>query len=339
VQGTPIGEDEVVAFIDRWLPVIERTGATFFEATTAMAFAHFAERKIDVAVVEVGLGGRLDATNVIRPLAAAVTSIGMDHTEYLGATLPQIAFEKAGIFKAGAPAIIGERDEQIARDLHALAMGAGADPVVDVPRDRAPELLGIQMDGTRFRLHHPESGELRTPLVGEHQAFNAAVAIAMLESAGPAYARAAALAPSALDRVTLPGRFQREGRLILDVSHNLEGVEALCANLIAAPPERPLTAVVSILTDKPWREMLTRLAGLVDTLILTLPASAPADRLWPLDTVAAFAATLGVPVHTHHELDDALARALGEPGTTLITGSFHTVGDAMSRLQVSPASG
>jgi dihydrofolate synthase/folylpolyglutamate synthase len=125
----------VVEFITRWTPAVERTGATFFEATTAMAFDWFARAGVDVAVVETGLGGRLDATNVVRPLAAGVTSIGIDHVEYLGDTREAIAGEKAGIFKPGRPAVIGEPDPDIARRLVVLAGERGATPVIDVWRE------------------------------------------------------------------------------------------------------------------------------------------------------------------------------------------------------------
>ncbi|HEX6315359.1 MAG TPA: Mur ligase family protein, partial [Gemmatimonadaceae bacterium] len=114
VDGRAVDEAYVVDFISRWTPEVERTGATFFEATTAMAFDWFARSEVDVAVIETGLGGRLDSTNVVRPVAAGVTAIGIDHVEYLGTTRESIAFEKAGIFKGGAAAVIGEPDSSIA---------------------------------------------------------------------------------------------------------------------------------------------------------------------------------------------------------------------------------
>src|SRR6185503_5398435 len=113
VDRVPIDADDVVEFVERWTPLVEQIGATFFEATTAMAFDAFARAKVDVALIEVGLGGRLDSTNVVDPLSAGVTSIGWDHMEYLGHTLDAIALEKAGIFKRDRPAVIGEVSPEI----------------------------------------------------------------------------------------------------------------------------------------------------------------------------------------------------------------------------------
>ena len=129
VDGAPISEGEVVEFIHAYVPAVERLGASFFEATTALAFQHFARAGADVALIETGLGGRLDSTNVVMPRAAGVTSIGFDHMEYLGSTLQAIAGEKAGIFKAGAPAIIGEPDVEVRGWLAAAARRAGSSPV------------------------------------------------------------------------------------------------------------------------------------------------------------------------------------------------------------------
>src|SRR6185503_598027 len=110
-----------VEFVERLTPLVEKLGATFFEATTALAFEHFARAKVDVALIETGLGGRLDSTNVVDPVAAGVTNIGWDHMEYLGHTLAAIAAEKAGIFKSGRPAVIGETGDQTSNILRGIA--------------------------------------------------------------------------------------------------------------------------------------------------------------------------------------------------------------------------
>src|SRR5205085_10680790 len=129
VDGKRIAADEVIEFIDRWTPLVESIGATFFEATTALAFDYFARLHVDVGLIETGLGGRLDSTNVIDPIAAGVTTIDYDHTEYLGDTLEQIAAEKAGIYKRGRPAVVGEGDRSLREVLARDARKAGAAPV------------------------------------------------------------------------------------------------------------------------------------------------------------------------------------------------------------------
>ena len=130
VNREAIAGAAVLEFIERWTPLVEKLGATFFEATTAMAFDAFAKARVDVALIETGLGGRLDSTNVVNPVTAGVTTIGWDHTEYLGHSLDAIALEKAGIFKAGRPAVIGESSPELRDALRRRALEIGAIPVV-----------------------------------------------------------------------------------------------------------------------------------------------------------------------------------------------------------------
>jgi dihydrofolate synthase/folylpolyglutamate synthase len=337
VNGVPMSESDVVDFIERWTPDVERLGATFFEATTAMAFDHFVRQQVDVAVIEVGLGGRLDSTNVITPVAAAVSSIGIDHVQYLGDTLELIAREKAGIFKRGIPAVIGEPDPSLRAFLASLAREAGADPVRVVADEWKVSDISVALDGTRFTLH-TDAGtrRLHTTLIGRHQAMNAATALAMLQSAGAPYAAAAIEPSEALARVRIAGRFQSVGNIIFDVAHNPAGCVVLCETLAAVQPARPLTCLMTALRDKDWQAMMTTLAPLVDRFVLASPPSVPADRAWTLAEALEFAVGKGWRAIAEPDFDRALADARSGTGTTLITGSFHTVGDAMARLQVSP---
>ena len=337
VDGVPICEDDVVEFIARWTPDVERLGATFFEATTAMAFDHFVRERVDVAVIEVGLGGRLDSTNVITPVAAGISSIGMDHVQYLGDTLEQIAREKAGIFKRGVPAVIGESEPGLRAFLARLAHEAGATPIVVVAEEWAVSDTTVALDGTRFTLRTKGGARaLRTPLIGRHQATNAATALAMLDCAGAPYASAASDPQGALARVRIAGRFQSVGSIIFDVAHNPAGCAVLCETLQAVRPARPITCLMTALRDKDWRAMMTTLAPLVDRFVLASPPSVPTDRTWALAEALAFALERGWNATADEDFDRALANARERDGTTLITGSFHTVGDAMARLQVSP---
>jgi dihydrofolate synthase/folylpolyglutamate synthase len=340
VNGEPIGADEVVAFIEEWTPTVERIGASFFEATTALAFAHFGRARIDVALVETGLGGRLDSTNVVQPIAAGVTSIGLDHTEYLGRTLEAIAREKAGIFKAGVPAVIGESDPEVRAWLARDAKAAGASSIRIVVEESEATQFALSALGTEFRLRAlGDERTIGTPLVGRHQADNFAFALTLLDAAGGRFRVPLAEAVESVRAVRLPGRFQRVDHWIFDVAHNAEGARTVAASLDAVEHEVPVAAVLCVLADKDWRAMLDALAPLVARFILTNAPSAPTNRAWPLADVAAYAAARGYPAITEPDFDQALALGQSEGATTLVTGSFHTVGDAMARLQVSPLAG
>jgi len=308
VDGRPIPAEAFAAWTDRLRPLLESAGASFFEATTAIAFADFAARGADIAVVEVGLGGRLDATNVVVPLVSAVTHVALEHTEYLGDTLEAIAAEKAGIAKPGVPFVVGEPDPVVAAVLADRATTAGALPVLVPPGARYEGALG---------------------LLGAHQRRNAAVAEAVLASIPPTWRPSGHAVSAAFARARLPGRYDRRGRWLFDVAHNPDGLAALLAALQADPPPRPLHAVVCVLRDKDWRGMLTALGGVADRLWLTDAPSAPSDRAWDLPAAAA---VLGPRATVERDLDRALDAAARAAGTILVTGSFHTVGDAMARL-------
>jgi dihydrofolate synthase / folylpolyglutamate synthase len=370
VDGLPIGEEEVVRFIRDHLALIEQLGATFFEATTAMAFDHIARSGAEVSVIETGLGGRLDSTNVIDPLSAIVTSIGLDHTDLLGDTIEAIAQEKAGIFKRGRPAIIGDMGvfDTVAATLNASAALAGASPIRSLNREidfhwvdsgMKWDSSAVGFQGTEFEAE--VNGKLiqaRTGLIGRHQASNAMTAWMALDSAGDRYAMPLDHISSALEHLIVPGRFHRVGNVVFDVAHNPDGFERLINELHLLRAPHPIKALIGILSDKDWRSMLTSTAnGVVDEVIVTIPPTAPVERRWNLAEVTRFADEwrpnlIGAPaehrkIFKNHRInlraipdfDGALREATSDAGTTLITGSFHTVGDAMARLQVNPLAG
>lgn len=340
VNGEPISEDAVVAFIEAYTPAVERLGASFFEATTALAFQHFSRSRVDVALIETGLGGRLDSTNVVVPRAAGVTSIGFDHMEYLGPTLKDIAREKAGIFKVGTPAVIGEPDAEVRGWLGEAARRNGSSPVRLVADEMRIDDIRLTAGGTTFRLRaFGEDQIVETPLVGRHQASNFAFTLALLDAAGDPFRVPLRDAVTAVRSVRLPGRFHRVGPWIFDVAHNSDGVRTLAASLGSVTLDRPVVAFVCALADKDWRAMIDALAPVVDSFILTDAPTAPASRAWPLAQVLAFATERGYAAVAEGDFDAALRRAEREAGTVVVTGSFHTVGDAMLRLQVSPLTG
>jgi dihydrofolate synthase/folylpolyglutamate synthase len=321
-------------------PAIESSGATFFEATTALAFLCFARAGVEIAVVEVGLGGRLDSTNVLDPLVCAVTNVAVDHTEYLGDTVEAIAAEKAGIFKPGVPAITGESAPGPLAVLRARAEAVGAPLTVldDVAR---MDDVRLSLDGTRFRLRSVRWGEreVHVPLIGAHQARNAALAAELLgllpDDARPSWEDV----ERGFAAVRWAGRMQveriRGGTWIFDVAHNPAGVQALCASLDAMTLGQPVILLASVLADKDWAHMLPPLLERSSAAILTVPASAPDDRKWDVNAVAASLAT-SIPVRVIPDLPSAVMRAetMAPWGTVLVTGSVHTVGDALEALGI-----
>jgi dihydrofolate synthase/folylpolyglutamate synthase len=308
VDARPIPPRAFAAWTERLMPHLDRVGASFFETTTAIALADFAARGAGIAVVEVGLGGRLDATNVLTPLAAAVTRIALDHAEYLGRDLAGIAREKAGIAKPGVPFVVGEADPGLADEIAGAAAAAGA-----VVR----------------RVPAPAAYRGRLALLGPHQPRNAAIAEALLEALPPEWRPSEAARRRGFARARLPGRFDRRGPWLFDVAHNLDAVRVLLAALEEHPPPRPLHAVVGILRDKDWGAMLGALRPAVDALWVTDPPTAPEGRRWRLaDVAAAFPREIAV----EPDFGQALASARAGAGTVLVCGSFHTVGDAMARL-------
>jgi dihydrofolate synthase/folylpolyglutamate synthase len=336
IDGAPVAPERIIEFVDKWTPEVERLGATFFEATTAMAFEFFAEAEVDVAVIETGLGGRLDATNVVSPLVAGVSTIGIDHVEYLGATLEEIAFEKAGIFKPGAPAIIGDPDPAIRALLATHARTHGASPVRVIYDDAPPRDIRVAARGTSFEIG---GRTFTTPLLGAHQATNAAVAIAMLEALPAGLAPDEAELHRGLPNVRLPGRFQRVGKYLFDVAHNPAGAAVLASTLTAIAPARPIVAVLSVLSDKDWRGIMDALGPVVDRFVLTNAPTAPPSRTWNVPDPMHYASENGWQAEVIRDFDRALVRGAADAGTVLVTGSFHTVGDAMARLEVSPTGG
>jgi dihydrofolate synthase/folylpolyglutamate synthase len=339
VAGEPIPAGDVTSFINRHIPFVEEIGASFFEATTAMAFEYFARAGADVAVIEAGLGGRLDSTNVLDPIVAGVTSIGFDHTEYLGSTLEEIAGEKAGIFKPGRPAVIGEREPRI-RDLLAdRAHKVGASSVRIASEEFRLHEVNVSDGGTTCTVEwNGKHAVLRTPLAGRHQASNLAFSLVMLDVAGAEYAATLDEAARQLPNVRIPGRFEHVGRFIFDVAHNPAGAEVVAQTIGAVAPPEPITVVLCVLRDKDWRAMIVALSRVASRFILTMAPTAPASRAWDLDEALAYARERGLNAESQPDFGGALTAAQEGEGTVLVTGSFHTVGDALASLGIAPLS-
>lgn len=323
VDGVPISEDALAMWTNLLRrPVLEHK-ATFFEASTAIAFADFAARGAEIAVVEVGLGGRLDSTNVIQPLVSAVTKIARDHMKYLGDTLEQIACEKAGIAKPGAPFIIGERDAGLVEVLRREARKAIARAD---PKGKA-DIRVLPAD-------YEWPGSLS--LAGPHQRRNAGVAHGVLMALPGPYRPSTEAIERGFAGIRIAGRLDRRGKWLFDVAHNPDGIRALVRAIAAIRPARPLHALVSILGDKEWPEMLVELDRVIDRGILTVAPTA-AGRGWDMRWLRRWLRDRGRPPARSlwtliPDFREALETAPEGAATVLVTGSFHTVGDVMTAL-------
>ncbi len=336
VEGSPVESGLLEQCASDVLPLAERVGATFFESVTAAAFLAFSRAGVEQAVVEVGLGGRLDATNILSPDACVITNVALDHADILGATLEQIGSEKAGIVKAGVPVVAGVLPGQLRVMLENRATTLSA-PLILSGRDVWAENVVTARTGTEFtyRADTRLDGErFRVPLPGEHQAANGTLALAAVEAAG--HSLDSERCRAALAGVYWPGRFQvleRDGcTFVLDVAHNQAGVRALAHTLDRIPLPEPIVGLIGILGDKPWQEMLEPVLRHATAAIFTIPPSAPPLRLWDPDE--ACRSVPGYEVEVVREFGRALIRAreLAAGGTVLVTGSNHTVGDALRVL-------
>lgn len=309
---------------------------TFFELTTAMAFLHFARHEAEAAVIEVGLGGRLDSTNVIRPRAVLLTNVGLDHQAYLGGTLAEIAGEKAGIIKPGVPVLTAAEGEGLTVFRRA-ASDRGA-PLLAVAEAYRWRIRDADVAGLAFDLAGPAGSYdgLRIPLPGRHQVGNAVLAVAAAETLA---AQGFRIRPDAIREglagVSWPGRLQLvpgAPRILLDGAHNPPGSAVLGAFLAERRADLGRLALVfGVLKDKDWRAMLPHLLPVADALVLTRPPSERAE-----DPEAIRAVCPAVPgLRVQPDVPEALAlgRALaGSDGTVVATGSLYTVAAALRAL-------
>lgn len=306
---------------------------TYFEALTAAAFWTFADRRVALAVLEVGLGGRFDATNVAPASLSAVTSISLDHTQELGPTVADIAREKAGVFRRDRPALVDASSLEARDALRAAARVSGAilhemgsETEIDVD---APSLKGVS-----FRLRTPvRSYALMSPLPGAHQARNAAIAVRAAELLAPDVPIAEAAISKGIAAVRWPGRLERlcvRGRdVLLDGCHNPAGAEALARFLEAAPGRASL--VFGAMADKDVESMMRELGAAVGEIRLV---SIAGDRAAPAEELRRRIRSIRPDAAVRPSLEAALDELLSEPGTApiIVAGSLYLVGEARAAL-------
>ena len=335
IDGSEASDAALVGSFERIEAARSATTLTFFEYNTLAALDLFTRAQVDVAVLEVGLGGRLDATNIVDADVGVVCSIGLDHVEWLGDSLQQIGREKAGIFRAGRPAVLGSENMpdsvwQVIEELQAHPVAPG-------------KQFRVHRHGDLWDFEFGESklADLPLPsLAGEHQVGNAATAIAAI------VVLAARDFPVALDRseviralemVSVKGRFQRvpgEVEWILDVAHNVPAAEILRDNLRRLPPARRTVAICGILGDKDIRGITSMLAGEIDAWI---PVTLAGSRAVSADQIAQQLPATASVLARAGDVAEACraARAATRPqDRVLVFGSFLTVGPALEYLGI-----
>lgn len=314
-----IGESEVVEYAERVRSAGEAASVdlTFFEIATIMAFLEFAARGVDLAVVEVGLGGRLDATNVVESVAAVITTVGLEHREYLGDTIAEIATEKAGILKPSALVVTGRLP------VEAEVVVAARVRELGVPWVR----YGESFDETNLR--GADGTPMALALSGSHQFHNAAVAVATARALAPRFALGEESIAEGLRGVRWPGRFEtlaRDPVTLVDAAHNPGATAVLRAAIEGATLPRARVLVFGVMADKDWREMLLELAPLFDHVVLVPVANRRAlDPAVARDVVADLR-----PTEVARSAVDGVAVArsrAGRDGSVVVTGSIFLVSE------------
>lgn len=310
---------------------------TFFEFTTGLAFKYFAEKKLDIVVTEVGMGGRLDATNVITPEVAAITRIGLEHTNYLGSTIPDIAREKAGIIKNGASVVTCERGRAALSVIETVSRKKGA-TLLTIGKDFEVSNVRQSLDGTGFDYKGRwELKELRTRLLGGYQAENAACAIAIVEQLGQ---RGLRIGEEEIKRGLLsarwPGRLDivcNDPLVLLDGSHNPDGVSTT-VKVLKDLNIVPLTYVLGCMDDKDARGIVRALAPTASMIFCTqsrYKRALPAEKLGQI-----VSEEFKGPQEVVPRSEDAFELAInGYKGKGVcVVGSLYVVGEAIPWWQI-----
>ncbi|MGO9481307.1 MAG: bifunctional folylpolyglutamate synthase/dihydrofolate synthase [Candidatus Kryptoniota bacterium] len=340
IGGEPISEENIENLTEFFEPEIVKLRATFFEAITAMMFKYFADRKVDYAVIETGMGGRLDSTNIVDPLISIITGIGFDHTEILGNTLEKIAFEKAGIFKPNKPAAVNVKAESVKEVFRKVGLQKGA-PVVFV--DEVAKHSGAVIDIESSTVEADVSGisypGLRVGLGGEHQIQNALTALTalnLLSRSKVGISRNAIY--EGLDRIT--SNTAHRGRLeiisqnpfvIVDVAHNPDGINAVIRGLTPLNG-REGVLLFAAMRDKDARSMLNSLRERFGTVILT---SLQSGRSMNAEDLKKLSDSIKLSSQIFDDSSEALRVALSQSNNDnflLITGSHYLAGETMPLL-------
>jgi len=335
INGKDTDFQGILDLYHRFERTFDRWDATFFEITTAIAFQMFLEASVHTAIIEVGVGGRLDATNLFVPDITAITSIGLDHVKTLGGTVELIAAEKAGIIKPSIPLILGRIDESPRQVILDIAAARNA-PVLLIGRDFIVDNVAAGRNGIRFdyRLGDLRIRNIQSNLSGLHQANNLAVAITAFIIYARLHAIPLSIAKlrSALKSINWKGRMQivqRHPTLIIDGAHNVQGVTSLMQSLIQRYPRRKFVMIISILADKDYKTMIRLLCQHAKAVYIAQNGS---DRAVSAAIQVKQARRYLSNVHSAPTVAEALALALekSSPRDVIVAGgSLYTVGEIL----------
>jgi len=321
---------------------------TFFELTTALALSYFAEEGVDIAIMEVGMGGRLDATNIINPLVSVITHVGYDHMEHLGASLEQIALEKCGIIKRGVPVITSESRRHILSIIEESAREADATFHV-FGREFHAEPVRMTPCYSEFCYHGLQWGGLllRTPLAGRHQMYNMGPALCAAELlTGMGFEITERQAAEGVRHVSWPGRLELVSdrpQIFLDGAHNHDGAVALRRFiedvLMTQSAHGKIILIFGVLKDKDAGAMIGELIPCSTEVIITSPNT---ERGLPVEALREIVEKQGIKPHVTRTLSGALSLAhdlASSSDTIIVTGSLYVVGEARALIAARPVSG
>ncbi len=351
VDAKMISESEMLGLLNRAYAPIEKIAKTepptFFEIMTALAFMYFADKKVDIAVIETGLGGRLDSTNVIKPKVVGITSLSIDHPHLLGDTIDSIAREKAGVFKRGVPAVTVQQEPAAMNVLRSRAITVkaplsvtGGDGDGDIDFSQRFETSLEDGPHTRICLTTPTSKfeHLRVPLHGKHQAINCGLALAMLDKLkSSGFEIDNDKATEGLHKVSLAGRMEMicdDPRIMIDAAHNAASIRALIHAIGQNIPYDSMVVIFGCNNDKDVEGMLRELQYGADKVIFTRSNSAKA--MSPQDLADMYTEICGKMYQTALSLGQALQlakSAVSREDLICITGSFYLIGQAKMRFQ------
>jgi dihydrofolate synthase / folylpolyglutamate synthase len=341
IDGREISEKRLVAYVRALRPVIEKVHATFFEATTCIAFQYFADQGVDVAVIEAGLGGRLDSTNVVTPMVSVITNIGLEHTEILGKTIASISREKAGIIKRGVPCVTSSEDASALGTFRRIATLKNS-KLYQARRVVRCGLKGQEPETVSFRSRSFSIPDVNVGFSGPYQIRNAQLALATLEAIRqrrdqqPFVGRInSATVRRGLEKVAkntgLRGRLEISGRFrgyILDVAHNSPGIRVL-VEALRARGYGNLPVVFGVMKDKDYPAMVDELATISSTIFAVAPA---VERALNARTLHGYIRRQKIPVCYGGTVAEGLKMAKKLARPVLVTGSHYVVGEALTFL-------